>query len=175
MLLLNRVKEETAVRTVWKLFKKAAQDETLWRSFTAGVNHLANILKAKQVGVTLQQRHRHAAPMSNTLLNNWTVINCLRRAFVKQDIINKQLLIGAVRLINKQSVEGVTGKWCASEKGNCYFFLPPTIIRSVMCTRGYQYNSSVYIHILIYTLMHICGQLGKQGARMLQSWQHKWN
>lgn len=33
-------------------FQKPAQDETLW-SFMASVNHLANVLKPEQVGVTV--------------------------------------------------------------------------------------------------------------------------
>ena len=36
-------------------FQKLAQDETLWRSFTASRNHLANILKADHVGVAAAQ------------------------------------------------------------------------------------------------------------------------
>lgn len=32
---------------------KAFADQTLWRSFMASVNHLANVLKPKQVGVTV--------------------------------------------------------------------------------------------------------------------------
>lgn len=45
-------------------FQKPALDETLWRSFMASVNHLANVLKPEQVGVAVWQRHRHAASTS---------------------------------------------------------------------------------------------------------------
>lgn len=34
-------------------FQKPAQDKTLWKSFMASVDHLANVLKPQQVGVTV--------------------------------------------------------------------------------------------------------------------------
>lgn len=34
-------------------FQKPAQDETLRRNFMASVNHVANVLKPEQVGVTV--------------------------------------------------------------------------------------------------------------------------
>lgn len=49
--------------------QKPAKDETLWRTFMTSVNHLANVLKPDQVGVTVKQRHRHKAPMSTTMLS----------------------------------------------------------------------------------------------------------
>ncbi len=58
-------------------FQKPAQDKMLW-SFTASGNHLANVLKPEQVGVTVQQRHGHTAPMSNAIAlpKSQTNIHC---------------------------------------------------------------------------------------------------
>lgn len=58
-------------------FQKPAQDEMLW-SFMASENHLANVLKPEQVGVTVRQRHCHTAPTSNAIAlpKSWTNIRC---------------------------------------------------------------------------------------------------